>query len=97
MLRYSLLRLLIFFGCLALLWLLGLRDRDEQIWLLLGSAALSVLISYFALRPLREEYSRELAERIDARQERRHAANDEQAEDTEDGVRVDPDAPSEYR
>ena len=29
MLRYSLLRLLVFLGCVSLLWLVGLRDRDE--------------------------------------------------------------------
>ena len=34
MLRYTVLRLLVFFGVLSLLWLLGLRDRDQQ-WMLL--------------------------------------------------------------
>jgi type II secretory pathway component PulM len=84
MVRYTILRLLIFFGALALLWLLGLRDRDEQLILLVVGALLSLVISYFALRPFREQYSRELAERL----ERRHAAKsrartDEQVEDAE--------------
>ncbi|HET7279245.1 MAG TPA: DUF4229 domain-containing protein [Dermatophilaceae bacterium] len=89
MVRYSILRLLIFFGCLGLLWLLGLRSRDEQLILLLGSALLSLLISYFALRPLREQYSRELAERLERRRAVRAAVNDEQAEDAENEGRAD--------
>jgi type II secretory pathway component PulM len=84
MVRYSILRLLIFFGCLGLLWLLGLRSRDEQLILLVGAALLSLLISYFALRPLREQYSRELAERLERRRVARTAVKDEQAEDAED-------------
>jgi type II secretory pathway component PulM len=94
MVRYSVLRLLIFFGCLGLLWLLGLRSRDEQLVLLLGSALLSLLISYFALRPLREQYSRELAERLERRRAVRAAVNDEQAEDAED---VDDEGRADYR
>jgi type II secretory pathway component PulM len=94
MVRYSVLRLLIFFGCLGLLWLLGLRSRDEQLVLLLGSALLSLLISYFALRPLREQYSRELAERLERRRAVRAAVNDEQAEDAED---VEDEGRADYR
>ena len=60
MLRYSVLRLMIFFGCLVPLWLLGLRDQSEQLVLLVvGAALLSMLVSYFVLRRFREDYSRQ--------------------------------------
>ena len=85
MVRYSVLRLLIFFGCLGLLWLLGLRSRDQQLILLMGAALLSLAISYFALRPFREQYSRELVERLERRRAARAAiVDDAQAEDAED-------------
>jgi Protein of unknown function (DUF4229) len=82
--RYSILRLLIFFGCLGLLWLLGLRDRSEQLILLLGAALLSMAISFVVLRPYRQEYSRELAQRLERRQAAKtRVVSDEEAEDTE--------------
>ena len=34
MVRYTLLRLMIFFGCLAALWLVGLREPTELPWLM---------------------------------------------------------------
>lgn len=84
MVRYSILRLLIFFGCLGLLWLLGLRDRSEQLILLLGAALLSMAISFVVLRPYRQEYSRELAQRLERRQAAKtRVVSDEKAEDTE--------------
>ena len=55
MLRYSLLRLLIFLGCVSLLWLVGLRDREELLLLVVIAALLSAVISYFGLRRFREE------------------------------------------
>jgi hypothetical protein len=91
--RYSILRLLIFFGCLGLLWLLGLRDRSEQLILLLGAALLSMVISFVVLRPYRQEYSRELSQRLERRAAAKtRAVSDEEAEDTE----ADGDDP-EYR
>jgi len=39
MARYSVLRLLIFFGFVCALWLLGLRDASQQ-WWLIGLSAL---------------------------------------------------------
>lgn len=90
MVRYSVLRLLIFFGMLSLLWLLGLRDRDEQVLLVVGAALLSMLISFFVLRRFREDYSREIAQRLErraqARRERAEGArrSDEDTEDAED-------------
>ncbi len=88
MLRYSLLRLLVFLGCLSLLWLLGLRDRAQLPYLVLGAALLSAAISYFALRRFREDYSAELARRIEARSAAKKGAvparsADEEAEDAE--------------
>ena len=47
MVRYTLLRFLIFFGTLSLLWLLGLRSEAERPWLVIGAATLSMVISTF--------------------------------------------------
>jgi mannitol-specific phosphotransferase system IIBC component len=88
MVRYSLLRILVFFGVMAALWLLGLRDRDEQLLLLVLSALISMAISVVALRRFREDYSQQLAERLErraqAKQQQRTARTDEQVEDAED-------------
>lgn len=94
MVRYTILRLLIFFGCLALLWLVGLRDRDEQLILLVAGALLSMAISYFALRPFREQYSRELAGRLERRQaaKSRARADEQTDEQAEDAAAEDADA-----
>ena len=88
MLRYSLLRLLVFLGCVSLLWLVGLRDRDELFLLVVGAALLSAVISYFALRRFREDYSAQLARTIEQRSAARRTARptpsqDEIAEDAE--------------
>jgi hypothetical protein len=87
-LRYSLLRLLVFFGCVSLLWLLGLRDRDQLPYLVVGAALLSAVISYFALRRFREEYSAQVAHKLEARAAAKKGAQparsvDEQDEDAE--------------
>ncbi len=97
MLRYTLLRILIFFGVLALLWLLGLRDRDEQLILVVLAALVSMVISYFALRPFREEYSRQIAQRLEARAAAKQQRDaDEAAEDAEAG-RGEDSGPPQYR
>jgi heme exporter protein D len=83
MLRYSVLRLLIFFGCLALLWLLGLRDRSEQPWLVVGAALLSMVISAVALRPMRQQYIQDVSDRLRRRSRRPH--EDEDVEDAATG------------
>lgn len=88
MLRYTLLRFLVFFGCLALLWLVGLRDEEDMLLLVAGAALLSAVISYFALRRFREDYSTQLASRLEerssAKQGRRaDRPSDEEAEDAE--------------
>lgn len=86
MLRYTVLRLLVFFGCLLLLWLAGLRGPDQQVWLLLGSAGASFVLSYFLLRRPREEFAATVEARIARRREarRRASGSDEEAEDAQD-------------
>jgi hypothetical protein len=74
MLRYSLLRLLIFLGCVSLLWLVGLRDRDELLLLVVLAALLSAVISYFGLRRFREDYSAQLAQKLEERSAAKQAA-----------------------
>ena len=88
MLRYTLLRLLVFLGCLALLWLLGLRGEQNVLLLVVLAALLSAAISYFALRRFREEYSAQLAARIEQRTAAKQGRtdpvpSDEDAEDAE--------------
>jgi hypothetical protein len=98
--RYSVLRLLIFFGVMAALWLLGLRDRDEQLMLLLLSALISMAISFVVLKRFRDDYSRQIAERIERRaraKQQRAASSDESAEDSEDEGTRGPNGPVEYR
>jgi hypothetical protein len=90
-LRYTILRLLVFLGCVAGLWLAGLRGEEDLLLLVAGAALLSAVISYFGLRRFREDYSAQLAEKIDRRLEAKQskqaaagvAATDEDAEDAE--------------
>lgn len=86
MLRYTVLRTLVFFGCLAVAWLLGLRGQQNVVALVLVAALASMLISFFALRPFRQAYSAELAAKLEARAEakKHHHNTDESAEDAED-------------
>jgi hypothetical protein len=88
MARYSVLRLLIFFGFLCALWLLGLRDESQRWWLLGGAALGSMVVSYFVLRGPRAEFSATIARRVDERARRAELAGryeiDEIAEDDED-------------
>jgi Protein of unknown function (DUF4229) len=81
-LRYTVLRLLLFFGCLLAFWLLGLRN--DQVLLLLVSAVVSLVLSYFLLRRQRDEFAGRIAARVEHRQQtRRQLATDEQVEDIE--------------
>jgi len=85
---YSVLRLLIFFGFLCALWLLGLRDQSQQWWLLGGSALGSALLSYFVLQGPRAQFSTKVAHRVDARARRfERTHEDEIDEDAEDSQR----------
>ena len=84
MARYSVLRLLIFFGLLCALWLLGLRDVSQRWWLLGISALGSMVVSYFVLQGPRAQFSASIARRIDERAVRAERARpDEIDEDTE--------------
>ncbi|MBM6399914.1 DUF4229 domain-containing protein [Phycicoccus sonneratiae] len=89
-LRYSVLRLMIFLGCLLVLWLVGLRDEEDYVLLVVLAALASMVISYVALRRFREAYSDQLARTVErraaARRERAgHPVGDEEAEDAEVG------------
>lgn len=79
-LRYSLLRILLLFGCLLVLWLVGVR---EPLWLLLATAVSSVALSYFVLKGPREALARQLAERVDRRTAQKSQDRDAEAEDRE--------------
>ena len=85
MARYSVLRLMIFFGFICALWLLGLREESERWWLLGISALGSMVTSFFVLRGPRAELSARIARRLDERASRAELpGNDEMAEDAED-------------
>ncbi len=85
MARYSVLRMMIFFGFVCALWLLGLRDESQRWWLLGGSALGSMVVSFFVLRGPREQFSATIARRVDERAQRAKLAGvDEIAEDSED-------------
>lgn len=81
MARYTVLRLLIFFGSLCALWLLQLRGWP----LLLLAAVLSAIISVFVLAGPREQVAQKLETKVAERRERAddHRAVDEIAEDEE--------------
>lgn len=83
MLRYSLLRFMIFFGCLALFWLVGLRDTNELPWLVVAAAISSMIISAIVLKPFRAEMVRQIEERQAAKRDRR-SANPDSDEAVED-------------
>ncbi|OFE14933.1 hypothetical protein BA895_07185 [Humibacillus sp. DSM 29435] len=89
MVRYTVLRLLIFFGFVLLFWLVGLRDTSDMGRLVLvGSAAVaSAAVSYVLLRGMRDEMTAKLVERHEARLRAKAEGfddgDDELAEDAE--------------
>ncbi|HYO18329.1 MAG TPA: DUF4229 domain-containing protein [Dermatophilaceae bacterium] len=87
MARYSVLRLMIFFGLLCALWLLGLRDPSQRWWLLGLSAVGSMVVSFFVLREPRAQFSASIVQHLDDRAERAEQTRppeiDEHAEDSE--------------
>jgi type II secretory pathway component PulM len=88
MLRYTVLRLLVFAGALAVLWLAGLRDREEMLLLVVGAALVSAVVSFVVLRRFREDYSAQLAARLERRADARAGQTpgtraDEESEDAE--------------
>ncbi len=89
MARYSVLRLLMFFGFLCALWLLGLRDESQRWWLLGLSALGSAVLSYFVLQGPRAQLSAKIARRVDERAQRIEKTHkDEIDEDAEDFPRT---------
>lgn len=76
MLRYTILRFMIFFGCLALFWLIGLRSTNELPWLVVAAAISSMIISAIVLKPFRAEMVRQIEERQAKKAERRAARTD---------------------
>ncbi|MBD3784049.1 MAG: DUF4229 domain-containing protein [Micrococcales bacterium] len=101
-LRYTVLRLLIFFGCVLLLWLVGLRGRDQYLLLVVLAALLSMGVSYVALRRFRQDYSTQLSETIERRVEARRARGgdrrtDEEAEDAEVVTRRGDEGEDDFR
>ena len=91
-LRYTVLRVLIFFGCVLALWLAGLRDEEQLLLLVVLAALASMAISYVALRRFRQDYSTQLSASIERRAAARREKGgdrrtDEQAEDEEVVVR----------
>lgn len=96
MLRYSVLRVLMFFGVLSALWLAGLRDRSQEIPLLVLSALISLVLSFFVLKRFREESTQQLAAAVERRTAARQAKagqSDEAAEDAE----ADGEGTAQYR
>ncbi len=99
-LRYSLLRLMLLLGVLVALWLLGglwapLRD---PLWLVLATALLSVVLSYFILAAPRQAMTQQLADRLAARPGAVPVDVDAEAEDAEvEGGSADAPAGSAQR
>lgn len=89
MARYTVLRLMIFFGLLCALWLVGLRDVSER-WWLLGLAALgSTVVSFFVLRGPRAQFSASIARHVDDRAGRAVAAQTNQTNQTDQTDQTD--------
>lgn len=94
LLRYSLLRTMLLFGCLLVLYLLGARG----VLLIALTMFSSIALSYFLLKGPREQLARQVADRVGRRlpergdQPGRGNAFDEDAnvEDREDDARRDP-------
>ena len=96
LLRYSLLRTMLLFGCLLVLYLLGARG----VLLIALTMFSSIALSYFLLKGPREQLARQVADRVGRRlpdsergdQSRRGNAFDQDAdvEDREDDARRDP-------
>lgn len=110
MLRYAVLRVLVFAAALALLWLLGLRGEDNLLLLVVGAALLSMVVSFVALRRFREDTSVRIAERLEHRAESRRSraaggSADEADEDAEverrgptvTGTPHEPDGDGDFR
>lgn len=91
MARYSVLRLMIFFGLLCAFWLLGLRDVSQRWWLLGLSALGSMVVSYFVLAGPRAEFSTSIARHVGERARRAEQASRDETD--EDAEAADEDSP----
>ena len=92
MARYSVLRLMIFFGLLCALWLLGLRDHSERWWLLGLSAVGSTVVSYFVLRGPRTQFSANIAHHLDERAQRAELAGTHKSDQIAEDAEIDGDS-----
>jgi Protein of unknown function (DUF4229) len=79
-LRYSLLRALVFCVAFAGLWLLG-AGRVSLLFIALLAVLVSAIISFFAFRKEREQVAAEVAQRVD--RTRRRIDESTRAEDTD--------------
>ena len=91
MVRYSILRLLVFFGVLLALWLVGIRNNP--VLLLALSAIISAAVSYALLRGMRDELTAKLMERHEAKV---RAKQEGERTPTEDELAEDAEAESPY-
>jgi hypothetical protein len=80
-LRYSVLRLLLLFGCLLVLWLVGVRN---PVLLIALTAVVSLTLSYFLLKGPRDAMAQTLADRASRRAGRTRSDVDAADEDAED-------------
>jgi hypothetical protein len=80
MIRYTILRLLIFVVALMILYAVGFRS-----WaLLLLSALVSLVVSFFALRGPREQFAEQVQQKVAERQERAEAYRSAEDDDTDE-------------
>ena len=92
MARYTVLRLMIFFGLLCALWLLGLRDVSQRWWLLGLSALGSMVVSYFVLQGPRAQFSAGIARRVDERARRAEQARGDKMDEIVEDAEADEDS-----
>ena len=80
MIRYSILRLLFFVVALMILFAVGFRS-----WaLLILSAVVSLVVSFFALRGPREQFAEQVQRKVSERQERAAAYRAAEDDDTDE-------------
>jgi hypothetical protein len=92
MARYTVLRLMIFFGLLCAFWLVGLRDHSQRGWLLGLSAVGSMVVSYFVLQGPRAQFSTSIARRVDERAQRAEQAHANDIDGIAEDAEVDEDS-----
>ena len=100
MLRYTLMRLGIFVGCLVVVWGLvyaGLAPRglgsSNGMWIVLLSLLISAPISFVALRKERDRASVQVAQRVDRMKANLDANRSQEDETVEEAGRTQGQAP----